>query len=233
MCKQAVATAEAPKAATEAKKASEYDFVTLTTWLLRVRTLLMRSSPLSVERPQQQSRSDRPIFIREPGAIMRSSGVHPCPCLTSPSATLFCTLQAPSVHLGPSQHPSPAHLIISCWKPLCSFTIDRSSHSLPLALPRTQQEIEGTVDGELAVVISSIAVACKQVRPVSLRRPHLAQLACLRRLKLQPGLDNNPTWTLPMIPDLSSCSVIQPLPRNHVRPVESLVRSAVRRSRAW
>ena len=43
-CKQAVATAEAPKAATEAKKASEYDFVTLTTWLLRVRVLPMRSS---------------------------------------------------------------------------------------------------------------------------------------------------------------------------------------------
>ena len=32
------------------------------------------------------------------------------------------------------------------------------------ACSSAQQEIEGTVDGELAVVISSIASACKQVR---------------------------------------------------------------------
>ena len=43
LARQAVATAEAPAKTEAAKKASEYDFVTLTTWLLRVRTPL--SSP--------------------------------------------------------------------------------------------------------------------------------------------------------------------------------------------
>ena len=47
---QAVATAEAPKAKTEAKKASEYDFVTLTTWLLRVRGALSPQLSASVQR---------------------------------------------------------------------------------------------------------------------------------------------------------------------------------------
>jgi hypothetical protein len=156
---QAAAVKEAAPAASSYKK-SDFELYTLTTWLLQVRsgslyhqiTQLVSSMCIL---PVSAVAGLLCLSVITSTRIILPMHAYNCSCVSTGSAVQWHTLLSDSLHTLP--HATCLQVILMHLPCHCLL------HYTPFYNFPPQQERQGHIDSELATVISSISLACKQI----------------------------------------------------------------------